>query len=230
MSRHDQVLRNQKRRRRLEALAACGICWLSREGTVAVNVRQLRLLVWRCKSSINASFQMLGFGLVSAGTECAALIGKYLHVVHDDFQELRQWTVRKNPATDSDGCGCISPAPESPERGPEFRVGIEGKRATLTEYIQSPSDPLMESRAEFNAFDGPVAFPPGDMHFAMEELSYFRHQESGEQDIFLNYITEYTIIGGHVPVQPSPFNFDNSPVIVMTRPSQQCPARLSRKP
>jgi hypothetical protein len=48
----------------------------------------------------------------------------------------------------------------------------------------------MECRAEFNAFDDRVAFPPGDMDFAMEELSYFKHQESGQRDIFLNYITE----------------------------------------
>jgi hypothetical protein len=48
----------------------------------------------------------------------------------------------------------------------------------------------MECRAEFNPFDYAVAFSPADMDFAMEELSYFKHQESGEPDIFLNDIAE----------------------------------------
>jgi hypothetical protein len=48
----------------------------------------------------------------------------------------------------------------------------------------------LEPRAEFNQFDDAVAFPPADMDFAMEELSYFKHQESGKPDIFLNYIAE----------------------------------------
>jgi hypothetical protein len=37
----------------------CGICWL-RE-LIAINTRQLRLLVLKCKSSINAMFQNIGY-------------------------------------------------------------------------------------------------------------------------------------------------------------------------
>jgi hypothetical protein len=111
----------------------CGVCWLNSEGTVAINIRQLRVLVSKCKPSINGSFQHLGFSVVSAGTECSGSISRALPVLHDNFQELRQWTVQKNAATETIGhhCppSCISPAPEGEGVGrvcgSELRVDIE---------------------------------------------------------------------------------------------------------
>jgi hypothetical protein len=166
----------------------CGVCWLNSEGTVAVNIRQLRVLVSKCKSSINGSFQLLGFSLVSAGTECSGSIGRCLPVLHDNFQELRQWTVRKNAATDTSGhhCppSCISPAPESDAvvgvYGSELRVDIEVCSSVFSENIQSPSETIFENLYEINIFDDPLSFSPRDMEVKYEELSYFKFDETDD--------------------------------------------------
>jgi hypothetical protein len=164
----------------------CGVCWLNSEGTVALNIRQLRVLVSKCKSSINGSFQFLGFDLVSAGMECSISLGKYLPVLHDNFQELRQWTIRKNAATETNGHhstpSCISPAPEGEGVGnvcgSELCVDIEGCLSFFSEIIQSPSDALFERRYEMNVFEDPLSFSPRDMEVNYEELSYFKFEES----------------------------------------------------
>jgi hypothetical protein len=169
----------------------CGVCWLNKEGTVAINIRQLRVLVSKCKSSINGSFQLLGFCLVSAGTEYSGSLGKYLPVLHDNFQELRQWTVRKNAAIETsrhhNPPSCISPAPV-PENegvesvcGSELRVDIDGRLLFLNENIQSPSDAIFERPYEINVFEDPLSFSPRDMEVNYEELSYFKFEESDDR-------------------------------------------------
>lgn len=71
----------------------CGIIWLS--DTIAINTHQLRLLTSKCKSSINGSFQALGYGTVPTGADsCGELIKKY-SFMKNKFSELRQWTVRQ---------------------------------------------------------------------------------------------------------------------------------------
>jgi hypothetical protein len=47
----------------------CGIRWIASDqysGVIAINARQLGLLISKCKSSINGSFQRLGYGFFSA--------------------------------------------------------------------------------------------------------------------------------------------------------------------
>lgn len=75
------------------ALAA-GMVWLA--DSIAINTHQLRLLTSKCKSSINGSFQALGYSTIPSGAEsCSELIDRY-SFMKNNFSELRQWTIRKN--------------------------------------------------------------------------------------------------------------------------------------
>jgi hypothetical protein len=70
----------------------CGICWLN--SAIAVNTRQLRILISRCKSSINSMFQHIGFSTVPTTTDYATALATYFPIIKDNFAELRQWTIR----------------------------------------------------------------------------------------------------------------------------------------
>lgn len=71
----------------------CGICFLGE--AIAINTRQLRLLISKCKSSINGSFQALGYGTVPSGSDCTAALIRFFPFLKDNFSELRQWTIRQ---------------------------------------------------------------------------------------------------------------------------------------
>ena len=74
----------------------CGLCWM--ENMVAINTRQLRLLISKCKSSINGSFQKLGFTTNQSHTESWKFLFDRIPLLKDNFNELRQWTIRcRNP-------------------------------------------------------------------------------------------------------------------------------------
>jgi hypothetical protein len=70
----------------------CGICWL--QASIAINTRQLRLLVSKCKSSINAMFQNIGYVTVPTTSEYGVAIAQFFPAIKDNFAELRKWTIR----------------------------------------------------------------------------------------------------------------------------------------
>ena len=70
----------------------CGICWLN--DVIAINTRQLRILLSKCKSSINAMFQNIGYATVPTTTEYAGSLSTFFPVIKDNFVELRKWTIR----------------------------------------------------------------------------------------------------------------------------------------
>jgi hypothetical protein len=70
----------------------CGICWLS--ANIAINTRQLRLLLSKCKSSINAMFQAIGYATVPTTNDYAGALASLFPVIKDNFGELRKWTIR----------------------------------------------------------------------------------------------------------------------------------------
>jgi hypothetical protein len=79
----------------------CGVCWMGQD--VGVNVRQLRLLVDKCKSSINGALSKMGYGAAPA---TAASVLSCIPALRDRFVEQRQWTVRRRARQ--------SPAPARP--------------------------------------------------------------------------------------------------------------------
>jgi hypothetical protein len=71
----------------------CGISWF--ESGIAINVRQLRLLLSKCKSSINAMFAGLGYVAVPTTSEHASEFSARFPIIKENFAELRQWTIRE---------------------------------------------------------------------------------------------------------------------------------------
>jgi hypothetical protein len=75
----------------------CGFCWT--DAVVAINTRQLRLLISKCKSSINGSLQRLGYFTNPAHSESWRLLFQKIPFLMDHYNELRQWSLRcKMPA------------------------------------------------------------------------------------------------------------------------------------
>jgi hypothetical protein len=70
----------------------CGVCWLSRG--IAINNRQLSLLLDKCKSSINGSLQKMGYSTLQSRSEGAASLLECMPMLKNNFSELREWTVR----------------------------------------------------------------------------------------------------------------------------------------
>lgn len=71
----------------------CGICWIDND--IAINIRHLRLLLNKCKSSINGALVKMGYGAeMSKGDGCNALISK-IPFLKGNFMEQRQWTIRR---------------------------------------------------------------------------------------------------------------------------------------
>jgi hypothetical protein len=70
----------------------CGICWM--ENGIAINIRQLRLLVSKCKSSINGSLQKMGYTTSASHGESWKVLFPHIPILKDSFNELRQWTIR----------------------------------------------------------------------------------------------------------------------------------------
>jgi hypothetical protein len=71
----------------------CGIVWL--ENGIAVNTHQFRLVSTKCKSSINAAFQALGYGTIPSGADVAASLIGLFPFMQRQFALVRQWTVRQ---------------------------------------------------------------------------------------------------------------------------------------
>ena len=74
----------------------CGICWIDMD--IAINTRQLRLLIDKCKSSINGALAKMGYGSeIIRGEGSQSLISK-IPFLKGNFVEQRQWTIRKRIA------------------------------------------------------------------------------------------------------------------------------------
>jgi hypothetical protein len=62
-----------------------------------LNIQQMRILTGKCKSSINGSFQQMGY---SAQPQSQGLTTSFMAQLPEQFHdinELRNWTIRKRP-------------------------------------------------------------------------------------------------------------------------------------
>ena len=107
----------------------CGVIWYD-EG-IAINTRQLRILINKCKSSINGALLKMGYtSSTTKGEGFDALLRK-IPYLRGNFLEQRMWTVRKKlPAT---------PLPERVEPMP-----------AIMEFDQNTPQPVLSQ------FNGPV--------------------------------------------------------------------------
>lgn len=71
----------------------CGVCWMGQD--IAINTRQLRLLVDKCKSSINGALSKMGYSTAPIKSSITAALLTYIPFLKGNFVEQRQWTVRR---------------------------------------------------------------------------------------------------------------------------------------
>ena len=71
----------------------CGVCWI--DSGIAINTRQLRLLIDKCKSSINGSLHRMGYSPSTTGGDTSNSLVDKIPLLKGNFSELRQWTVRQ---------------------------------------------------------------------------------------------------------------------------------------
>jgi hypothetical protein len=69
-----------------------GICFVG--PLILVNTRHLKSLIGRCKSSINGSFQQLGYAPLRTKAKALACLTAILPALKSEQELLRQWTVR----------------------------------------------------------------------------------------------------------------------------------------
>ena len=145
----------------------CGICWLP-EG-IAINTHQLRILIFKCKSSINGSLQKMGFNVNLGRTDAANAMVNSIPFLKDNTPELRQWTVRKK----SDGEEEKKKKIENNENGDEKQQNLfaqnEAENDFTSLYIQ----------------DSEVVSPPPTDLFDMQS-SMFVELARDQLDLSLN--------------------------------------------
>jgi hypothetical protein len=92
----------------------CGVIFL--KSAMAINIHQLRTLLGRCKSSINGSFQQLGYITKPATLEIGQEIKAAVPILDDQPGERKKWTVRYGsfPGELEAGCNVASERAESP--------------------------------------------------------------------------------------------------------------------
>ena len=70
----------------------CGICW--NNSILAINTRQLRLLLDKCKSSINGALAKMGYSTASTKNESCNELLVAIPFLRGNYVEQRQWSIR----------------------------------------------------------------------------------------------------------------------------------------
>ncbi|EAY03784.1 hypothetical protein TVAG_232670 [Trichomonas vaginalis G3] len=114
----------------------CGVCWM--DEAIAINTRQLRLLVCKCKSSINGSLQKMGFSTNMAHSESWKILFPKIPLLKDHFSELRKWTIRYKPKKDGETVHHVEePVQNSSEEHEEASEPV-----AVQQQLSSPTVPL----------------------------------------------------------------------------------------
>lgn len=71
----------------------CGIFWY--DDYVVINTRQLRILIAKCKSSINGALLKMGYETVHKKSIDFSFLTNYIPLLEKNHSDFRQWTIRK---------------------------------------------------------------------------------------------------------------------------------------
>ena len=133
-----------------------GIAWLN-NGAIAVNTHQLRILLVKCKSSINGSLHKMGFNYGMERSEAASELIQTIPLLKDNPAELRQWTVRHNQPLPSSASPPISPSAASPvensQQIPIQVIGIAEDPSKADSALPDKTDDLAFEFGESSIFD-----------------------------------------------------------------------------
>lgn len=78
----------------------CGICWF--KDYIAINTKQLRLLISKSKSTINGALAKMGYQTVSLKGEQASLLLEKIPYLFGHYKEFRKWSIRKIKSNDTE--------------------------------------------------------------------------------------------------------------------------------
>ena len=120
----------------------CGIAWLP--VGLAINNRQFSLLVGKCKSSVNGSLQKLGFNSIQSRKESIALIAQAIPFLKNNYNEAREWTVRRFTT-------CLTPQPTVPYISPLPTYQVRYASPAPTMY-----NPIMPVNPNWNLYSTPM--------------------------------------------------------------------------
>lgn len=73
----------------------CGVAWLL-DGGIAVNTHQLKILICKCKSSINGSLLKMGYSSVLARGQTQKSLESLFPILKSNQIDVRQWTIRQS--------------------------------------------------------------------------------------------------------------------------------------
>ena len=136
----------------------CGVCWLPLG--LAINTRQLSLLITKCKSSINGSLQKMGYGTIQSRSESSNALSDVIPFLKNNFNELREWSIRQFIA--------VTPQPQNlpfnliPQQNQFFYppfISPKPKQQGLNEFIppqQEKSFPI--PNIDSSNFDFPLQY------------------------------------------------------------------------
>jgi hypothetical protein len=128
----------------------CGVIWLP--GSIAINTRQLRLLIDKCKSSINGSLQRMGYSSVTSRGDTSKQLIEFVPKLPGNFSELRQWTVRQISAQ--------TPQPAAPVViEPARKKPVSPEPACIDECEPGFSEGLKRCENDTYFFDDEFALP-----------------------------------------------------------------------
>ncbi|OHT05685.1 hypothetical protein TRFO_05824 [Tritrichomonas foetus] len=71
----------------------CGICWFN--NNIAINIRQLRMIINKSKSTINGALAKMGYVTVPTKGDDANELISTIPYLDGKYFEMRQWTIRK---------------------------------------------------------------------------------------------------------------------------------------
>lgn len=72
----------------------CGVIFLSQ--SLAINIQQFRILLGKCKSSINGSLQQLGYLAQPQGGPIDRELFTKIPLFQKEHSEIKKWTIREN--------------------------------------------------------------------------------------------------------------------------------------
>ncbi|KAH0787308.1 potassium/sodium hyperpolarization-activated cyclic nucleotide-gated channel 1 [Histomonas meleagridis] len=99
----------------------CGICWLP--NGIAINTRQLRKLIDKCKSSINGSLQRIGFSAVSMKDDSYNKLYAVIPQLKNNYKETREWSIRQATfSTPQAELPVFNPYPTPPNYPPQAQT------------------------------------------------------------------------------------------------------------
>ncbi|KAH0792742.1 potassium/sodium hyperpolarization-activated cyclic nucleotide-gated channel 1 [Histomonas meleagridis] len=120
----------------------CGICWLP--NGIAINTRQLRLLIDKCKSSINGSLQRIGFSAVSMKDDSYNKLYAVIPQLKNNYKETREWSIRQTTFS--------TPQAEIPVFTPDQKYMFPTPAPTFPQ-VQTPQPNMAQLGMSNNSFD-----------------------------------------------------------------------------